>query len=93
MVTGSKVVFFLFSADQTGQLFVGDAIIEVNGVNVETCNHEEVVKILRDAGDEVQLTVRHYRNMAAFLNAGSLRRGLDGVSLERGNTGGSIVSR
>ncbi|XP_038585299.1 gamma-2-syntrophin isoform X5 [Micropterus salmoides] len=29
-------------ADQTGKLFVGDAVLQVNGINVEPCTHEEV---------------------------------------------------
>ncbi|TKS86320.1 Gamma-2-syntrophin [Collichthys lucidus] len=32
-------------ADQTGKLFVGDAVLQVNGINVEPCTHEEVVSI------------------------------------------------
>ncbi|KYO32908.1 gamma-2-syntrophin isoform C [Alligator mississippiensis] len=30
------------AADQTGMLFIGDAIIQVNGINVEKATHEEV---------------------------------------------------
>ncbi|XP_010217501.1 PREDICTED: gamma-2-syntrophin-like, partial [Tinamus guttatus] len=30
------------AADQTGMLFIGDAIIQVNGINVESATHEEV---------------------------------------------------
>lgn len=54
-------------ADQTGMLFVGDAVLQVNGINVEHCTHEEVVHLLRTAGDEVTLTVRYLREVPSFL--------------------------
>ncbi|XP_041929328.1 gamma-2-syntrophin [Alosa sapidissima] len=54
-------------ADQTGMLFIGDAMLQVNGINVEKCTHEEVVHLLRTAGDEVTLTVRYLREAPAFL--------------------------
>uniref|UniRef100_UPI0037E82DBB gamma-2-syntrophin n=1 Tax=Semicossyphus pulcher TaxID=241346 RepID=UPI0037E82DBB len=54
-------------ADQTGKLFVGDAVLQVNGINVEPCTHEEVVHLLRTAGDEVTITVRYLREVPSFL--------------------------
>ncbi|XP_076835125.1 gamma-2-syntrophin isoform X2 [Brachyhypopomus gauderio] len=54
-------------ADQTGLLFIGDAVLQVNGINVEKCTHEEVVHLLRTAGDEVTITVRYLREAPAFL--------------------------
>ncbi|XP_078145690.1 gamma-2-syntrophin [Centroberyx gerrardi] len=54
-------------ADQTGTLFVGDAMLQVNGINVEHCTHEEVVHLLRTAGDEVTITVRYLREVPSFL--------------------------
>lgn len=64
------------AADQTGQLFVGDAIIKVNNNNVEKVNHDDAVNILRTAGDEVILSVRHYRAATPFLSK-SLQRHRD----------------
>uniref|UniRef100_S4R7U8 Syntrophin, gamma 2 n=1 Tax=Petromyzon marinus TaxID=7757 RepID=S4R7U8_PETMA len=55
------------AADQTGMLFVGDAILQVNGINVVSCTHEELVRILRNAGDEVTLTVGYLKEAPAFL--------------------------
>ncbi|XP_039276665.1 gamma-1-syntrophin isoform X2 [Nilaparvata lugens] len=55
------------AADQTGQLFVGDAIIKVNGELITNCQHDEAVNILRNAGDMVMLTVKHYRAATPFL--------------------------
>ncbi|XP_020500273.2 gamma-2-syntrophin isoform X1 [Labrus bergylta] len=54
-------------ADQTGKLFVGDAVLQVNGTSVEPCTHEEVVHLLRTAGDEVTITVRYLREVPSFL--------------------------
>ncbi|XP_068435927.1 gamma-2-syntrophin isoform X2 [Clinocottus analis] len=58
---------FQRSTDQTGKLFVGDAVLQVNGINVEPCTHEEVVHLLRTAGDEVTITVRYLREVPSFL--------------------------
>ncbi|KAM9746106.1 gamma-2-syntrophin isoform 2-T2 [Menidia menidia] len=54
-------------ADRTGRLFVGDAVLQVNGINVERCTHEEVVQLLRTAGDEVTVSVRYLREVPSFL--------------------------
>lgn len=54
----SKVIPGLPAA-QTGQLFVGDKILEVNGSSVYGLSHEDVVKLLRDApGANVVLVVQ-----------------------------------
>ncbi|XP_027745182.1 gamma-2-syntrophin-like, partial [Empidonax traillii] len=55
------------AAEQTGMLFIGDAIIQVNGINVESATHEEVVHLLRNAGDEVTITVQYLREAPSFL--------------------------
>ncbi|XP_029586710.1 gamma-2-syntrophin-like isoform X2 [Salmo trutta] len=54
-------------AYQTGKLFVGDAMLQINGINVENCSHEEVVHLLRTAGEEVTITVRYLREVPSFL--------------------------
>jgi len=43
------------AADQTGQLFVGDAILTVNGEDLRTATHDEAVKALKRAGKIVDL--------------------------------------
>uniref|UniRef100_A0A672J9F0 Syntrophin, gamma 2 n=1 Tax=Salarias fasciatus TaxID=181472 RepID=A0A672J9F0_SALFA len=43
-------------ADQTGKLFVGDAVLQVGAVH-----------LLRTAGDEVTITVRYLREVPSFL--------------------------
>uniref|UniRef100_A0A8D0HL16 Syntrophin gamma 2 n=1 Tax=Sphenodon punctatus TaxID=8508 RepID=A0A8D0HL16_SPHPU len=39
----------------------------VNGINVENATHEEVVHLLRNAGDEVTITVQYLREAPSFL--------------------------
>lgn len=55
------------AADLTGQLFVGDAVIKVNGEYITACPHDDAVNILRNAGDLVIITVKHYRAATPFL--------------------------
>ncbi|NP_001087773.1 syntrophin, gamma 2 L homeolog [Xenopus laevis] len=54
-------------ADKTGMLFIGDALMQVNGINVENASHEEVVHLLRNAGDEVTITVHYLKDAPSFL--------------------------
>ncbi|KAK7602681.1 hypothetical protein V9T40_006655 [Parthenolecanium corni] len=55
------------AADKTGKLFVGDAIIKVNGEMIVHCTHDEAVNILKNAGDLIMLTVKYYRAATPFL--------------------------
>ncbi|EFN68132.1 Gamma-1-syntrophin [Camponotus floridanus] len=68
------------AADQCGQLFVGDAIIKVNGEYITACNHDDAVNILRNAGDIVVLTVKHYRAAKPFLQKNEKEEKLDNVA-------------
>nr|XP_058934830.1 gamma-2-syntrophin isoform X4 [Kogia breviceps] len=70
------------AAHQTGMLFVGDALLQVNGINVENATHEEVVHLLRNAGDEVTVTVEYLREAPSFLK---LPLGSPGPSSEPGS--------
>lgn len=45
------------AADLTGQLFVGDAILSVNGLDLNGVSHDNAVKILKKAGKIVDLEV------------------------------------
>uniref|UniRef100_A0A1I7SMJ8 PDZ domain-containing protein n=1 Tax=Bursaphelenchus xylophilus TaxID=6326 RepID=A0A1I7SMJ8_BURXY len=72
-ITISKVLPNLPAA-QTGQVFVGDTIIEINGINVENKTHEEVVQILRDApGPHITLSLKHNEQLAPLLRSPSKR--------------------
>jgi C-terminal processing protease CtpA/Prc len=48
-------IFPNMPADQIGQLYVGDAILSVNGKDLQHASHEEAVQILKKAGKEVEL--------------------------------------
>uniref|UniRef100_A0A915CM53 PDZ domain-containing protein n=1 Tax=Ditylenchus dipsaci TaxID=166011 RepID=A0A915CM53_9BILA len=59
-------------ADQTGQIFVGDSIVEINGMPVEGKTHEEVVQMLKQSTDaHVTLTLKHDSKMAPLLRPAS----------------------
>ncbi|CAG2165872.1 unnamed protein product, partial [Oppiella nova] len=49
-------------ADLCKQLFIGDEIIAVNGVDFDsTTTHDEALKLLRQSDDEISMKVRHHR--------------------------------
>lgn len=48
-------IFKGLAADQTQALYVGDAILSVNGVNLRDATHDEAVQGLKRAGREVTL--------------------------------------
>ena len=48
-------IFSGMSADKTGQLFVGDAILSVDGIDVRHSTHDEAVKLLKQSGNVVEL--------------------------------------
>ncbi|KAL7069908.1 hypothetical protein ACQ4LE_010715 [Meloidogyne hapla] len=61
------------SAARTGQVFVGDLIIEVNGMSLEGKTHEEVVQLLKDStGPHVTLTLKRDSSVSPLLRNTSL---------------------
>ncbi|KAI3420841.1 hypothetical protein GPALN_014460 [Globodera pallida] len=55
-------------AAQTGQVFVGDLIVEVNGLSLEGKTHEEVVQLLRDSpAPHVTLTLKRDNKVSPLL--------------------------
>lgn len=48
-------IFKGMAADQTDQLYVGDAILSVNGEDLREATHDEAVKALKRAGKIVEL--------------------------------------
>lgn len=48
-------IFPGMAADQTGQLFVGDVILAVNGESLVNARHDEAVRALKRAGKVVNL--------------------------------------
>lgn len=51
-------IFKGLAADQTQALYVGDAILSVNGMNLRDATHDEAVQVLKRAGKEVTLEGR-----------------------------------
>lgn len=61
------MTFCDFIAEECGHLYVGDVIVEINGQSTDGKTHDEVVQILKDAGNEVTLSVRHYIQITPYL--------------------------
>ncbi|PNF27843.1 hypothetical protein B7P43_G09204 [Cryptotermes secundus] len=53
-------IFKGMAADQTEQLYVGDAILSVNGEDLRDATHDEAVKALKRAGKVVELEGKIY---------------------------------
>lgn len=49
------------AADLTGQLYVGDAILSVNGESLVNAKHDDAVKALKRAGKVVDLQGNHHK--------------------------------
>ncbi|KAF8363495.1 stn-1 [Pristionchus pacificus] len=58
-------IFKGMAADQTGELFVGDAILSVNGDDLLHASHDEAVRALKRAGRAVDLVVQYKRDELA----------------------------
>uniref|UniRef100_A0A4W5MJ97 Syntrophin, basic 1 n=1 Tax=Hucho hucho TaxID=62062 RepID=A0A4W5MJ97_9TELE len=64
-------IFKGLAADQTQALYVGDAILSVNGVNLRDATHDEAVQGLKRAGREVTLEVKYMREATPYVKKGS----------------------
>ncbi|XP_028841515.1 beta-1-syntrophin [Denticeps clupeoides] len=64
-------IFKGLAADQTQALYVGDAILSVNGVNLRDATHDEAVQGLKRAGKEVTLEVKYMREATPYVKKGS----------------------
>lgn len=52
-------IFKGLAADQTEALYVGDAILSVNGTDLSEATHDEAVQALKKTGKEVILEGKH----------------------------------
>ncbi|KAM4706328.1 beta-1-syntrophin [Rhinophrynus dorsalis] len=64
-------IFKGLAADQTQSLYVGDAILSVNGVDLRDATHDEAVQALKKAGREVILEVKYMREATPYVKKGS----------------------
>ncbi|XP_051921715.1 beta-1-syntrophin isoform X1 [Hippocampus zosterae] len=64
-------IFKGLAADETQALYVGDAILSVNGVNLRDASHDEAVQALKRAGKDVTLEVKYMREATPYVKKGS----------------------
>nr|XP_025849280.1 beta-1-syntrophin [Vulpes vulpes] len=64
-------IFKGLAADQTQALYVGDAILSVNGADLRDATHDEAVQALKRAGREVLLEVKYMREATPYVKKGS----------------------
>ncbi|XP_056618378.1 beta-1-syntrophin [Triplophysa dalaica] len=64
-------IFKGLAADQTQALYVGDAILSVNAINLRDATHDEAVQVLKKAGREVALEVKYMREATPYVKKGS----------------------
>ncbi|XP_027469715.1 beta-1-syntrophin isoform X1 [Zalophus californianus] len=64
-------IFKGLAADQTQALYVGDAILSVNGADLRDATHDEAVQALKRAGKEVLLEVKYMREATPYVKKGS----------------------
>lgn len=56
------------AADLTKELYVGDAILTVNGIDLRNVTHDEAVQILKKAGQSVELEVKYLREVIPYFS-------------------------
>ncbi|PAA94019.1 hypothetical protein BOX15_Mlig003822g1 [Macrostomum lignano] len=59
-------IFAGMSADKSGALYVGDAILSVNGEDLREASHDDAVKALKKAGKVVELEVKFLREVTPY---------------------------
>ncbi|XP_042317698.1 beta-1-syntrophin [Sceloporus undulatus] len=64
-------IFKGLAADQTQALYVGDAILAVNGADLRDATHDQAVQALKRAGKEVLLEVKYMREATPYVKKGS----------------------
>ncbi|XP_069701290.1 beta-1-syntrophin isoform X2 [Periplaneta americana] len=84
-------IFKGMAADQTEQLYVGDAILSVNGEDLRDATHDEAVKALKRAGKVVELEVKYLREVTPYFRKASIISEV-GWELQRGFLSGAPPS-
>ncbi|NXV03044.1 SNTA1 protein, partial [Cettia cetti] len=64
-------IFKGLAADQTEALFVGDAILAVNGTDLSEATHDEAVQALKKTGKEVILEVKYMKEISPYFKNSS----------------------
>jgi len=69
-------------AAQTGQIFTGDLIMEVDGVALQGKSHEEVVQLLKDSpGPQVTLTLRRDSQVSPILRPATSKHSIQNIDV------------
>ncbi|XP_053309524.1 alpha-1-syntrophin [Spea bombifrons] len=64
-------IFKGLAADLTGALYVGDAILSVNGVDLAEATHDDAVQALKKTGKEVVLEVKYMKEISPYFKGSS----------------------
>ncbi|KAL5020971.1 hypothetical protein ScPMuIL_000126 [Solemya velum] len=64
-------IFKGMAADKTEKLYVGDAIMSVNGEDLREATHDDAVKALKKAGKTVELEVKYMREVTPYFKKSS----------------------
>jgi len=64
-------IFKGMAADKTNQLYVGDAVLSVNGEDLKDATHDEAVRALKRAGKFVDLEVKYLREVTPYFRQAS----------------------
>ncbi|KAM4691279.1 alpha-1-syntrophin [Rhinophrynus dorsalis] len=59
-------IFKGLAADLTGALYVGDAILSVNGADLSDATHDDAVQALKKTGKEVVLEVKYMKDISPY---------------------------
>ncbi|XP_071480494.1 beta-1-syntrophin-like [Diadema setosum] len=65
-------IFKGLAADQTEALYVGDAILSVNGEDLRDATHDEAVRLLKRSGKEVTLEVKYLREVTPYFRRSTI---------------------
>ncbi|XP_027233751.1 beta-1-syntrophin isoform X2 [Penaeus vannamei] len=65
-------IFKGMAADLTENLYVGDAILSVNGEDLKEATHDEAVRALKRAGKVVTLEVKYLREVTPYFRKASV---------------------
>ncbi|CAH8631679.1 unnamed protein product [Heterobilharzia americana] len=67
-------------ADLDGRIMPGDQLMQVNGIDLSHATHEEAVRVLRNAGDTVNLVLTRQQVESFADESGSIGQSINGES-------------